>query len=236
MRSRRNGCGSRRLSGRGLFRFGRGGSSLEVTLPPLSFLRLIVLLAHIVFTSTLYFYSLSTMTFRLNRFNTILAFLLVLSVVSGCQTEQRKKKHAVTTLQVHLDCSPYETDRNQFIAIPREHPTKICIEKESILTEAHVASAKVISEMDGFVINIQLDHRGQLILEQYTGANHGHRLAIYAQFGENLSTNRWLAAPIISHVIKDGSLTFTPDATRAEADQIVLGLNNVAKKVDEMDR
>jgi preprotein translocase subunit SecD len=181
------------------------------------------------------------MTFRLNRFNpylrsAALACVLVLALVCGCQTPKRKKAHAVTTLQVHLECSPYETDRNQFISIPREHPTKIAVEKESFLTEANVTGAKVISEMDGFVINLQLDHRGKLVLEEYTAGNRGHRLAIYCQFGQNLSTNRWLAAPLISHVIKDGSLTFTPDASRDEADQIVLGLNNVAKKVQERDQ
>jgi hypothetical protein len=41
---------------------------------------------------------------------------------------------------------------------------------------------------------------------------------------------RWLAAPVISHRIGDGVLVFTPDATREEAEEIALGLNNVAKK------
>ena len=42
---------------------------------------------------------------------------------------------------------------------------------------------------------------------------------------------RWLAAPVISHRISDGVLVFTPDATREEAEEIALGLNNVSKKV-----
>jgi len=182
------------------------------------------------------------MTFRRDGFNTyfrslfaIGACALAVALVCGCKTEARKKKRAVSTLKVHLECSPYQTDRNQFISIPREHPTKICIERECILTEANVAGAKVISDMDGFTMIIQFENRGKLILEQYTAANHGHRLAIFTQFGDNLSSNRWLAAPMITRAIKDGTLSFTPDASRAEADQIVLGLNNVAKKVAERD-
>src|SRR5262245_10693730 len=114
------------------------------------------------------------MTFHRDGFNTYFrtilatgACLLVLSLVCGCKTESRKKKSAVSMLKVHLECSPYETDRNQFIAIPREHPTMICIERQCILTEANVAEAKVISEMDGFTMIIQLENRGKLILEQY---------------------------------------------------------------------
>jgi len=182
------------------------------------------------------------MTFRRDGFNTyfraiiaIGACLLAVALVCGCKTEARKKKRAVSTLKVHLECSPYGTDRNQFISIPREHPTKICIERQCILTEANVAEAKVISDMDGFTMIIQLENRGKLVLEQYTAANHGHRLAIFTQFGDNLSSNRWLAAPMITRAIKDGTLNFTPDASRAEAEQIVLGLNNVAKKVAERD-
>jgi len=182
------------------------------------------------------------MTFQRDGFNTyfrligaVSGCLIVVALVCGCQTESRKKKRAASTLRVHLECTPYETDRNEFIAIPRDHPTKICIERQCILTEANVAEAKVISEMDGFTMVLQFENRGKLVLEQYTAANHGHRLAIFTQFGQNLSSNRWLAAPLITHVIKNGTLSFTPDASRAEADQIVLGLNNVAKKVAERD-
>ena len=49
----------------------------------------------------------------------------------------------------------------------------------------------------------------------------------------DLAENRWLAAPVIPSRIGNGVLTFTPDASREEADQIVLGLNNVAKKVQD---
>ena len=41
----------------------------------------------------------------------------------------------------------------------------------------------------------------------------------------------WLAAPLIRRPIADGVLTFTPDASREEAEKIVKGLNNVTEKI-----
>jgi hypothetical protein len=45
-----------------------------------------------------------------------------------------------------------------------------------------------------------------------------------------LEKKRWLGAPFIGSSITRGVLIFTPNATRAEAEQVVEGLNNVAKK------
>jgi preprotein translocase subunit SecD len=105
------------------------------------------------------------------------------------------------------------------------------VEREAFLTEAFVSEAKVISVMDGFSLTLQFDRRGSLLLEQYSAGNRGRHFAVRVRFGKNLDQTRWLAAPIIASRISNGVLTFTPDATREEADQIVLGLNNIAKKV-----
>ena len=40
---------------------------------------------------------------------------------------------------------------------------------------------------------------------------------------------RWLAAPSINRLVANGTLTFTPDASREEAEQLVKGLNLAAK-------
>jgi hypothetical protein len=63
-------------------------------------------------------------------------------------------------------------------------------------------------------------------------ANHNKRIAVFARFPES----RWLASPIMRKHISDGIFTFTPDCTREEADHIVRGLNNVAKKVKKEDK
>src|SRR5262245_60416851 len=121
------------------------------------------------------------------------------------------------------------------VQVLRDHPITINVEKSPILTEAWVKEAKVVDVMDGFALRVEFDDHGTLVLEACTAENRGRRFAIVAQFGESLKETRWLAAPLISHRIADGVLTFTPDATREEAEQIVLGLNNVARKVQSSD-
>ena len=81
--------------------------------------------------------------------------------------------------------------------------------------------------MGGFSIVLRFDFHGKLALEHASTAYKGNRIAIHAQFPER----RWLAAPRVSTRITDGVITFTPDATREEAELIVQGLNNVAVKL-----
>ena len=50
-----------------------------------------------------------------------------------------------------------------------------------------------------------------------------------------VADSRWLAAPVISRRIDNGVLVFTADCERDEADQLVLGLNNVAKQIHKSD-
>jgi hypothetical protein len=66
-------------------------------------------------------------------------------------------------------------------------------------------------------------------LEQYSAGNPGRHFVIFGQWGDKLANGRWLAAPLITHRIANGVLTFTPDLSRPEADQMVLGLSNVAQ-------
>jgi hypothetical protein len=47
---------------------------------------------------------------------------------------------------------------------------------------------------------------------------------------------RWIAAPVIHGRISNGSLVFTPDASREEADEIARGLTNIAKKIAAKDK
>jgi hypothetical protein len=64
-------------------------------------------------------------------------------------------------------------------------------------------------------------------LDTVTTANKSKRIAILAIFPEK----RWIAAPLINQRNASGVLTFTPDATREEAERIVRGLNNVAAQL-----
>lgn len=171
-----------------------------------------------------------------DRFNGYLlpALTLALALVCGCRTEEGKREKALSTFHVFVEVNQDAAQRSRPVPIYRNAPSTVNIEAEPFLTEANVSEARVVEAVGGFAIRIRLDRRGTWLLEQYTVANKGKHLAIQTQFARpetpELHQSRWLAAPIISARISDGILLFTPDATREEAYQIVLGLNNVAKK------
>jgi preprotein translocase subunit SecD len=162
-----------------------------------------------------------------------------LAVVSlcGCQTHKNDKNKLLATFRVHLEtAAEQETAGSQKVPIYRAAPVEIEVEKDPFLTEAHVASARVVNVLGGFDIMIQLNRQGIWLLQEYSAANSGKHYAIFSQFGEKGKNSRWLAAPQFSRVISSGIIQFTPDASREEADDIVLGLNNLAKKNESNDK
>jgi len=171
-----------------------------------------------------------------NRFNGYLlpGLTLALALACGCRSPEGKQEAALSTLQVFLEVNGDASNRSKPVPIYRDNPVMVNVESQPFLTEADVSEARVIEAVGGFAIRIQLARRGVWLLEQYTVANRGKHLAILTQFpgpvAPEIHQNRWLAAPLISGRISDGILLFTPDATREEAYQIVLGLNNAAKK------
>ena len=154
---------------------------------------------------------------------------MALAVLCGCQTDKQDKK--VSALRVHIEASADESGTSDTVSILRSDPVLITAMREPILTEANIVAAKVVDAPGGFAVEIQFDEIRADMLEQYSAANPGKHFAIFGQWGEKLSNGRWLAAPLITHRIADGRLSFTPDMSREEADRFVLGLNNVAKKM-----
>ena len=167
-------------------------------------------------------------------FNTYLLFLFFLLFVTGCQSPERKARQRLTVLDVHLESRDLP-ERQKIVSVYRERPFTISVQNEPFLTQNDVQEARVIEVVGGFAIRLQFVQRGARLLEQYSSGNPGKHLAIFSQFvtppKETLNEGRWLAAPRINHRITDGVLVFTPDATREEAEQIVLGLNNVVRKL-----
>lgn len=167
------------------------------------------------------------MKIQTGRFN---IYLLVAALGIGlcaCQTTESKKKNELSTLRVHLEVSPDGAGFSEPVPVFRESPVTVNVEKEPFLTEANVAEAKLLNVMGGYLIQLQFDRRGSWLLDQYSTANKGRRVAIFSQFGTP-PQERWLAAPILAQRITNGFLVFTPDATQEEAEDIVRGLNNVA--------
>jgi hypothetical protein len=163
---------------------------------------------------------------RFLRFNAYLVITLLALSGAGCQA--LKKKEA-STLRVHLEVNPDGTDKNGPVPVYRQNPVYVNVENSAFLTEANIAKASVVEAMGSFQIMIQYDRRGMWLLEQYSTANRGRRMAIFSTFGQA----RWLAAPVLQKRITDGLLVFTPDATREESERIVRGLSNVARTMQK---
>jgi hypothetical protein len=149
---------------------------------------------------------------------------------AGCQSSvESAYREESSTLRLHLEVNSDALGRSAPVPIFRENPILVNVELESFLDEAHVALASVQEDRGGFVIRIQFDSIATSILNATTIANPGRRIAVASQF----PGMRWLAAPVIQRRISDGVFTFTPDATREEAERIVRGINNtinLAKK------
>ena len=166
------------------------------------------------------------MMIRILRFNSYLALALMFALAAGCKsTKPRKLKEA--SLRLHLEVNPDGSDRNEPIPVGRQQPFQVNVEKKAFLTEFNIERASVVDTMGGYSITVQFDKEGTWLLEQYTTANRGKRVAIAAEFGEM----RWLAAPVMNQRIANGLLVFTPDTSREEAERLVGGLNSFAEKV-----
>lgn len=178
------------------------------------------------------------MRIRWRRFNLYLCagLALALVVAAGCRTAASRRKHQYCVFRLHLEISSDGSDRSQPVPIYRQQPIMVNIEKEPFLGENTVKGAKVLDVIGGFALSVQFDHIGARTLEQYSTANRGARVAVFSLFGVPMTNMRWLGAPILSRPITNGTLVFTPDATRAETEMIVTGLKNDAKKASSLDR
>ncbi len=154
----------------------------------------------------------------------------------GCQTAKDKKDKELATFRFYLQAGPEDSDNSMDVPVYRAEPVQIRVQKEPVLTEAHVASARVVDVLGGFDLLVQLNRQGAWLLQQYSATYSGKRYVVFSQFGEKAQEKRWLAAPRFNHLLSDGILQFTPDSTREEADEIAKGLNNIAKKNESNDK
>ena len=158
------------------------------------------------------------MKIRWNRLNIYLLVALAAAAVCGCQTSgENRPEKLLSTLRLHLEADRDGTKANEPVPVYRETPVMVNMEKTPFLTEADVTEAKVIDVVGGLPSTSGSTVPGPALLEQYTTANRGKKIAVFSQFGEKIKDSRWLAAPMISRRITDGVFTFTPDATREEA-------------------
>ncbi|MGN6553070.1 MAG: SecDF P1 head subdomain-containing protein [Verrucomicrobiota bacterium] len=161
---------------------------------------------------------------------------VLLGLLCGCHSTKNSKEEQLSTLALHLEVVPSSMDFSMQVSVFREKPILVTVDKEPFITEAQVSGAKVLDELGGYVLQISFLRRGAALLEQYTTTNPGKHIAIVCGFGEKKTVIRWIAAPLITRRLSSGTLTFTPDCTREEAEEIALGLNNLAKQVAAKDK
>lgn len=175
------------------------------------------------------------------RFNLYLLLCAALAVGCATTTEEEKlakekekaDKKLAAAMSFYPEVQAQSMDFSKRVSIVREHPFTVTVDSSPLLTEANIAEASLVEGAAGFALQIQFDREGSWLLENYSSANPGRRLAVLCQFGEKMKESRWLAAPLVPKRISTGVVYFTPDASREEAEQIVRGLNNVAKKIQE---
>jgi preprotein translocase subunit SecD len=167
------------------------------------------------------------------RFNIYLAVVIGLVCANGCASSKSDKEKEASSIQLHLEANQDGTERNTPVPIYRAKPVYVNVEKETFLDEGYLESARVVDQLGGFSIELKFNWQGIRILDGVTTDNSNRRIAIFAKFGKD---PRWLGAPVVRRRISDGVLTFTPDATREEAERIVRGLNNLAVELKKREK
>ncbi|HVU28139.1 MAG TPA: hypothetical protein VHG71_10450 [Verrucomicrobiae bacterium] len=170
------------------------------------------------------------------QFNLFLTLVILAGFICGCSTESKeakKEKKQIAALRVHIEVSRNDISSKQTVSVLRSDPVMVTIADDPILTEANIIAARIIDAPGGFAIEVQFDEIAMSLLEHYSATNPGRHFVIFGQWGEKLANGRWLAAPLITHRIANGILAFTPDCSREEANQLVLGLNNLAAQMNK---
>lgn len=209
--------------------------AFEIAESAFPFFDFVVLSAHkSLYIGSLFRLCVSTMVIRMKRFNIYLVLATLLICVGGCETDKNDKPLA--TFRVHLEVSRDATSASMAVPVYRAKPVLVTVNRDSFLTEADVEGAKVVEALGGFAMQIQLNQHGTWLLENYSASNTGRHIAIFSQWQGKLKDGRWLAAPLMGQRISDGMLLFTADVSREEADEIVLGLNNMAVEVKKRNK
>jgi preprotein translocase subunit SecD len=169
--------------------------------------------------------------------NGIFCALALICFFSACETTgdkadkaaAKKDKKLKAIVGVHVEAVP-DGSRTTAVPVFRANPMMITINASPFVNNADVVEARLVDlEGGGWGMSLTFDNHGRMALDNITSRNNGKHLVVYVAFPEI----RWLAAPRIGRRIADGILIFTPDCTHEEAEQIVKGINNVAKQAQK---
>ena len=169
----------------------------------------------------------------------------------GCGSHYLSPNKEYATLSIFLQGRPADSLPVQ---IGPDKAT-VYVAPTPVLTEDDLAKARLVDNPDGsYAIQLTFDDNGKLVLEMQTTSNPGKSLIIFAKFPPKGWTepkdadapaiekphpgqpriSAWLAAfPIPRNGLANGSLVFIPDASHAEAEHIVRGLNNMVSAMNK---
>ena len=175
------------------------------------------------------------MNFYKRRFNLFFWPAALVLLVSGCASGHlgglfHHHKALIAILRVHVESESSTAGTTQTISVLRSQPVAVNISTDVILTEADILAARLLDAGAGFAVEVKFEDIAGWRLEQYSAINPGKHLAIFGQWGDQPADGRWLAAPLMVRRMAGGVLVFTPDASHAEMEQWVKGLNEAAKK------
>ena len=168
------------------------------------------------------------MNFCARRFNLYLTLLLAV-VICGCGTFGKKKPDKISAVRIHLEAPVGVPGQTRTVNVLRSNPVVVTVDTNPILTEQNLIGAELVETPGGFAVKLQFDETGGWMLEQSTAGNPGKHLVIFGQWGEKVTEGRFLAIPLITGRNNTAVLSFTPDASREEAQRFVDGLNEVCK-------
>lgn len=159
-------------------------------------------------------------------FNTYLLWALGAVLAAGCASPDRKKSSP--TVRVYLEVNPAESGKYQTVPIGEKPLFEVTVSKDPFLTEHHIKEARVRDDgLGGFEMSIEYNRPGRWLLEEYSTACRGKRAAVLVTMDD---LTRYVAAPVMNKHIGDGVLTFTPDLTRQEAEDLARRLNEEEKR------
>lgn len=191
--------------------------------------------------------SLRTMGIRPNPIN--LFFLIVLGLLlpvasparaadtaptaaSPKESKPKKASDRLAVIRFHIEVT--DDGNGPRAEVIRSQPQSFAIHKAPFFDERDLVSAQVVETTDGgFILQVDGTEHGRNTLEMTTASSNGRHILIYGQWTDDdeITTSRWMAAPMIRGPMRDGIIRFSVDADRTEARQFVEGLNNVAVKL-----
>lgn len=143
------------------------------------------------------------------------------------KAKKPKKPKPLDRLRVHVEAKRELPERSLPAVVGRTSPMAYNVEKVPILNESHVEHAVLVDQPGGFQVRIQFNSMGSKLLESYTAATAGRHLCVITDIDGEA---RWLAAPLVRQRIADGTISFSPDASREEMERLVFGLNEMVRK------